>query len=403
MAFVWRAIKEVFWLAVAVAIIAGGFVGFQYLGANRTVVEAAPVERTIPSVETTRLARVERGVPIDASGFIAASRLLDIAAQTGGRITELHPAIDERGTFSEGDVLFRLDDRNAKASIAQITASIESTVAQLDLVTTQLERAQTLRDRGIIPQDQLDQSTTREQELQANLRNLEAGLEAAEIALANTVVTAPFDGRVLAKQAELGAVIAQGAPVAQIYSDSELEVTVNIREAEAALIADLFGDPKATAFIEKSFAGGVYRWDASIIRVERQIDPTTRTLAVTLGLEEPSDGKPIEGPGSAVIPALINAYVTVGIEAQPEVAVFALDGNAVRNDREVWIVKDDALHRQPVRLLHRAGGVAYLTAEGLDPDADIIASALSAPTDGMDVSVISSADNPDLTSSASGG
>lgn len=403
MAFVWRAIKELFWLAVAVAIVAGGWFGFQYLGANRTVVEAAPIERNIPLVATAKLLPVEESIPIEASGFITASRLLDIATEAGGRIVELHPAIDARGTFSEGDILFRLDDRNAKANVAQIEANIESVTAQLDLVTMQLERARTLRERGIVPQDQLDQLSSQEQELQASIRNLQAGLEAAEVALANTIFRAPFHGRVLSKSAELGAVIAQGTSVAQVYSDTELEVDVNIREGEAALIADLFTEPKASAFVETSFAGTRYRWEASLVRVERQIDPATRKLSVTVGLNDPGAGIPMDSDQDAAIPALINAFVTVGIEADAKAPVFSLDVNAVRNDSELWIVDDGYLRKYPVTVLHRAGGLAYLQADGIPPDADIVISALTAPADGMEVSVLPEQDAASLPADGSGG
>ncbi|MEM6460399.1 MAG: efflux RND transporter periplasmic adaptor subunit [Pseudomonadota bacterium] len=403
MAFVWRAIKELFWFAVAIAIVAGGWFGFQYLGANRTVVEAAPIERNIPLVATTKLLPVEGSIPIEASGFITASRLLDIATEAGGRIVELHPAIEARGTFSEGEVLFRLDDRSAKANVAQIEANIESITAQLDLVTTQLERARTLRERGIVPQDQLDQLASREQELEASIRNLRAGLEAAEVALANTIVRAPFHGRVLSKGAELGEVIAQGTSVAEIYSDTELEVAVNIRENEAALIADLFTLPKASAFVETSFAGNSYRWAASLVRVERQIDPTTRTLSITLGLDDPNAGIPMDTDNEAAIPALINAFVTIGIEAEAQPSVFSLDVNAVRNNGELWIVDDGRLRKYPVTVLHRAGGLAYLQADGISPDADIVTSALSAPADGMEVSVLPKQDAASLPAAGSGG
>ncbi|MBV6657382.1 MAG: efflux RND transporter periplasmic adaptor subunit [Devosiaceae bacterium] len=384
MAFIWRAVKEVFWLGIAVAIVAGGWFGFQYLAANRTIVEAAPIEETVPTVDVAVATALEGGIPIRADGFIAAAQLLDMAAETGGRIVELHPAIDARGPFAEGDVLFRLDDRNARASVAQIEANIESTRAQLDLTRTQLERAEALRQRGVIAQDQLDQTVAREQELSALLTSQQANLLSAQVALDSTIVRAPFDGRVLAKNAELGAVIAQGTPVAQIYSSDQLEVTVDIREAEAALLTDLFGTPEASAHVETSFAGERYRWDASIARVERQIDSETRTIRLSLALDDPDAGRPVSAEGDAnEIPALINAFVSVEIMADAPVDAVVVPVTAVRDNREVWLYGEGQLEIVPIRVLQRSSGLAYVVGAGVDTESQLIVSPLSSVSDGM--------------------
>ncbi|MEM9348863.1 MAG: efflux RND transporter periplasmic adaptor subunit [Pseudomonadota bacterium] len=392
MGFVWRAIKELFWLAVAIAVIAGGWFGFQYLGETRTVVEAEPVERSVPIVETAPIQTVESGIPITANGFVAAGRLLDIAAEAGGRIVELHPAIDARGTFQKGDTLFRLDDRSAQASIAQIEATIESTVAQLELVETQLTRAQALRERGVIAQEQLDQAQTSQQELRAALRNLEANLEAVQVASENTVVAAPFDGRVLSKEAELGAVISQGAPVAQIYADDLMEVSVELRESEASLIPGLLTDPQATAYVESDFAGTRYRWDAQIARVDREIDAATRTIGVTLALTNPDQGMPVDGQGAGEVPALINAFVNVTIEALPSERVYAVDVNTVGESGEIWTLEGNVIRAKPVTVLQRSGTFAYIAAEALSSETQLVTTAMSSPLDGMEVAVAASVD-----------
>ncbi|MGR3466565.1 MAG: hypothetical protein ACU0CI_01690, partial [Shimia sp.] len=60
----WIAIRELFWIGLAVAIVAGGVFGFRYLSENREVVEAAPIERPITLVETQPLTLHEGPLPI---------------------------------------------------------------------------------------------------------------------------------------------------------------------------------------------------------------------------------------------------------------------------------------------------------------------------------------------------
>ncbi|MEN0000792.1 MAG: HlyD family efflux transporter periplasmic adaptor subunit, partial [Pseudomonadota bacterium] len=195
---------------------------------------------------------------------------------------------------------------------------------------------------------------------------------------------APFDGRVLEKRADLGAVIAQGAPVAQIYSAADMEVEVSLRNDEAALIPDLFSNPQALAFVETDFAGVSYRWTAEIARVDRQIDAQTRTIDVVLRLADPENGQPIDGAGPPV-PALVNAYVRTRIEASSTENLFIAQSEAVRAGDTIWIVDGTRLQSVDVNVLYRNGATVYFTAPDLAADARIITSQLATATDGMEI------------------
>lgn len=381
-----RIAGEVFWLVVAVAIVAGGWMGFQALGNNSQVVQANPIEASVPAVQTAAIDVVEGGIPIQANGFIRAAKSLDIAAQTGGRIVELHPAIEQRSTFSQGDVLFRLDDRQARASLAQLTANLESAQAQRRLVTTRLDRTRSLHERDIVSQDQLDQLQSQMQEIDASVRSLEASVLAASESLADTIVTAPFDGRVQDKLAQLGAVIGQGTPVARIYSSGDIEVEVSLREDEASLIPGLFTDAQASGIVDAIFAQKRYRWQADIARVERQIDSHTRTIDVTLTLRNPENGQPV-GHSSEAIPALVNGYATVELAAVQGETIFAVPTSSVRGENQIWLVEDGTLRIAEIEVVHRRGSQAYVSADGLSPDSVLITSQLASATDGMAVDV----------------
>ncbi len=379
-----RILSEALWLFVAIAVVAGGWYGFQLLGANREVVEAQPVTASVPLVQAENVRLLDGPIPIAGTGFLRAQKALDIAPEAGGRIVELHPAIDNRGNFAQGDVLFRLDDRQARASLAQIEANIESAEVQRKLIVTQLERSRTLRQRGIISQDQLDQVETSLLDIEASLRSQRANLDAQRVALDNTVVTAPFDGSVLEKHADLGAVIAQGAPVAQIYSAANMEVEVSLRNDEAALIPALFASPQAEAFVETDFAGHTYRWAARIGHVDRQVDTQTRTIDVVLSLLEPENGMPTTG-SLPPLPALVNAYVHTVIEANVSEEVFIAQSQSVRAEDTIWIASDGKLISVDVDVKYRDGATVFFTAPELATDAKIITSQLASATDGMNI------------------
>ena len=380
-----RGLREVFWLGVAGAILFGGYLGWQYLGDNREVVEAQPVERPITLVDTRPLTALTGPLPIRGEGFVQPFRQVALSAQVGGRITELHPAITNRGTFTKGDVLARLDSSAEEASLAQTVANIEATQARLDLTATQLERSAALRARGVIAQEQLDQLESQKQELTASLRSLEAGRKAAEVALSNKVVLAPFDGAVLSKAAEVGAVVSGGMAIAELFTQDRMEIEVAVREADAALIPGLFDGAPAPSTVTIRFAGRTLRWDAKVSRVSPELDRQTRTLTVAVELNDVRAGKSIDGTElpSGAPNALINAFARVDIDGIQPKDTYAIASTALRGGDKLWVTRDGTLQILPARLIHVDGETSYVQIANAPKDARVIQTALSTPVEGM--------------------
>ncbi len=384
----WALLREAFWIIVAIAIVAGGYLGFQALGAARPVVEAAPVEREVDLVEVQRLAPHTGGVPIKGEGFVRPHRSLTVATESPGRIVTLHPAIIERGTFDQGDVLVALDDRNARAAIAQIDANIRSSQARLTLTRTQLDRAERLRADGIIAQDQLDQLLSQSAELAASIEALEASRLSAQIALDNTVVRAPFAGTVLTQQADRGAVVGAGQAIADVYSHEALEVLVPLREADAALIPGLFEGAAPAATISSTFAGVEYVWGARVDRVENRLDAQTRTLSVAVRIDDPqgahrADGGPL--PPAGAVPGLINAFARIAIKGATYDDLYALPSTSVRDGASVWLEDAATLRVHPVQPVHVDGETTYVRITDLPQPANLITTTLAAVTPGQPV------------------
>ena len=378
--YIATAVREIFWLGVAVAIIGGGFFGFQYLGENRTVVEAEPAARPITLVETAEFVPFTDPLPIRGEGFVEPFRTVALSAPVGGRIVALHPAITDRGKFSEGDVLAEIDASAERAQIAQASASIAATEARLALIETQLSRASNLLERNAVSQATVDDLLGQQDEVRANLEGQKAQLVSAEIALENKIIRAPFDGAVQTKEAEIGNVVAGGSPIARIYTDSQMEVSVPIRETDAALIPGLFEGAAAPATVTIRFAGVVETFAAEVVRVDPALDPQTRTLTATVAVRDRIDSGSDLPSGAP--PALINAFAEVVIDGiQPE-NTYAIASTALRNGDAVWLLRRGELVIQPARLIHVDGQTSYVGLTGLRSDDRLILTSLAAPQPG---------------------
>ena len=209
-------LRELFWIAVAVAVVFGGITGFRYLGENREVNEPTVVERPTTLVETAEIFLIDSPLPIRGEGFMQPHRSANLASQVGGQVIELHPAITERGAFKQGEVLVRLDDSAERATLIQTQANIEGTRARSDLNQILLERTEKLRSSGSASQASLDQVRSTQQELSASLKSLIAAQNVAEVSLGRKIVAAPFDGAVLSKNLDIGSVVNGGQAIAEI-------------------------------------------------------------------------------------------------------------------------------------------------------------------------------------------
>ena len=388
-------LSDVLWVLVAVGILAAGAAGFAALGALREPIAASPAERVVPPVDAVPLARHVGPVPVVAEGFVRPVRELAVATEIPGRVAELHPAVRARGRVREGDVLVRLDDRAAQAALTRAESDIASTQARLALNTTQLERTRTLRRRGVVSEDALDQVISGQSELEGTLASLGSARRSAEVALDATRVLAPFDGRVLAGDVELGAVVGAGQALATLASLDDLEVTVALEEDAAALVPGLFAESSdaggAPATVTARFAGRAYEYPARVVRVVPALDAGTRTLDVTVALT--GAGAPVDGraPPAGLPPALVNAYASVRIDGEAPAGspLHAVPSPTVREADTLWLVAGGALAIVGADVLRVEGGTSYLTLDEVPADALLITSVLPAPVDGMPVVVTS--------------
>ncbi|MEO0699482.1 MAG: efflux RND transporter periplasmic adaptor subunit [Pseudomonadota bacterium] len=375
------ALREGFWLAVAVAIIGGGYFGFSYLGENREIVEAEPAPRPETLVETAAFERHTAPLPIRGEGFVEPFRTVSLSAPTGGRIVSLHPAITNRATFSEGEILVEIDASAERAQIDQSRATIAASEARLELINTQLTRAQNLLNANAGAQSTVDDLVGQRNELMANLQGQRASLAAAEVALENKIVRAPFDGAVQSKDAEIGNVVAGGGPIAQIYTDDRMEVSIAIRETDAALIPGLFSGNPAPARVDIDFAGVTETWTGEIVRIDPALDPRTRTLTATVALLDREDRETTFAAGAP--PALINAFAKVEVAGIEPANAFAIPSTALRSGSQLWVMRGGTLAFHPARRLHVDGETSYVEVTDLEEGDRLVLTTLAAPQEGQ--------------------
>ena len=98
-------------------------------------------------------------------------------------------------------------------------------------------------------------ATARVAEAEQGIAATAAGQQAASVGASYTVLTAPFDGIVAARQADPGSLAAPGTPLLTVDDTSAFRLEVRIDESQARLVARRLGRPGA-----HSIAAPARRW-----------------------------------------------------------------------------------------------------------------------------------------------
>jgi HlyD family secretion protein len=233
-------------------------------------VETATVTSVYPSQSYTML---------NATGYVVPQRKAAVASKAQGRVEWL--GVLEGSVVKEGQIIARLESDDVAASLAQAQAQVKVARANLELQRAELKNAQVdlsrykiLAPQGAIPATQYDAALARYDKAKASINSEEAAIvsaqanaQAAQVAVDQTVIRAPFDGVVLVKHANVGDNItpfssasdSKGA-VVTIADMKTLEVEADVAESNIARIAvDQPCEIQLDALPDTRFGGRVSR------------------------------------------------------------------------------------------------------------------------------------------------
>lgn len=248
-------------MAVAIGIwLLSGRVGGtdETTGAAVTVPDPGSV-RTSVRVRNQTAEEVTRMITIN--GKTAPARIVELNAETDGRVVSIGVERGER--LDRGEVIVRLDERDRSARLAQAVA----TVKQRELEFAAREK---LKGESYVSEAQL-------QEAAAMLEAAKAELTRAKLDIEYMVVRAPFDGALQERMVEIGDYVKAADPIATFVDDRTLIVVANISEFDAHSVSK--GEVASAKLATGELVGGVIRYVAPVA------DEATRTFVVELEVD----------------------------------------------------------------------------------------------------------------------
>jgi RND family efflux transporter, MFP subunit len=203
------------YIGIAVSILVLGIVGFflyQSLFTPAIEVTLTTVSWTSPS---------QSNAVLTASGYVVAQRKAAVASKGTGRLVYL--GVVEGDRVKKNHIIARLEDSDVRASLEQAKANLRLNEADLKDAQQSLTRQKSLLDKGLANQAEYDGADARLQRVLAGIEVAKAMLTSAEVSLENTLIRAPFDGTVLAKNADIGEMV---VPMAASVGSKSAVVTI---------------------------------------------------------------------------------------------------------------------------------------------------------------------------------
>lgn len=227
----------------------------------------------LPVVETAKAtieaAEDRPGVVLAATGYVVARTTSNVGSRVAGRIAEI--LFEEGAAVAKGQVLARLESREAQARVAEARAELAD-------AERETRRQEGLVRGGAAGEQALDAARTR-------LDLAKARLEVAEALLDDLAIRAPFGGVVIQKPMEVGETISFGVVQGQVSSGvlavladlTDLEVDTDVGEANigrvvegqpAEIVLDAYPDVRFRAIVRKIMPRAVRRTLSVPVRVK---------------------------------------------------------------------------------------------------------------------------------------
>ncbi len=335
--------KAIIVAGVVLALSLLGYFGYTSFLASPTEVDAATVTMTYPS---------SANAVLTASGYIVAQQKASIASKATGRLVYL--GVEEGDRVKKGQIIARIEEQDVQAALAQARANYELSKADYDDARLWVGRMRTMQATGTTSKSELDAAEARFKRVEASIKSAAASVTAAEVALENTRIRAPFDGTVLTKNANVGEVVApfaaaagSRAAVVTIADMSSLEVEADVSEsnitrvepgAPCEIVLDAYPSVRYQGVVHK-IVPTADRAKATVLTKVRFIDRDERVLpemrAKVTFLSRAMDEAEAKAAPSLTIPAS---------------SITQRDGSSA-----VLVIKDDVIEVRSVRTGDRVG------------------------------------------------
>ena len=361
-------LKAVMFIVLMAAVTAGLLAAASQLrskeGPKIATVEPQPLAVSVLPVEYLTELDIEELF----TGIAEARRTSRLGFQTGGRIERIDVRVGD--TVKAGQTIARLDTRGLSAQLASARAVVEEARTSHQLALDTAERQRQLQAQGHVSAQRVEEFVAQATTAMARVEAARAQAETLRVQIDLASITAPYDGMIVARFADEGAIAGPGQAILELVEAGDLEARIGVA---ARIVPQLV--PGDTYTLEAE-TGPV---DAVLRSVTGVVDASQRTVAAVF-----------EVPASSGVPA--GSLVRLKMQRKLEEKGFWVPLKALSSaNRGMWTVyavvgEGDDWRAQPrlVEMVYPAGERAFVRGP-VEPGERIIVDGLQRVTPGAKV------------------
>jgi len=300
--------------------------------------------------ENSRYARVievkNDDVPIDIFGFgrVNPALSINISPEVAGILFRGDIQLKQGTNFRKGQVLFKIDDREALLSLKARKSSFLNLMAGA-LADIKIDFPESY-DKWLGFFNRIDvstalpelpiSSTTQEKTFLASRNVLSEyyNIKKDEIRLSKYTVRAPFNGFFSAVMVQEGSFAGMGTPIATLSQVSDIEIIVPLDKENVYLV-----NPGLS--VSLSAKGNQAKHKGKVKRIEQQVNANTQSVNVYVVPNKQTD---------KLIPGM---YIEVTIHAGKVESSFELPRKALGINNRVFTIRDSILHIVTVEIVKK--------------------------------------------------
>ncbi len=347
-------------------------------------VEEAPAPDVIVEILTPKDFQVQ----ISSNGTTTPLIQTILTAEVGGEVIYRSKKFSEGSSVIEGEILAKIDDTDLQLQYKNALLQLANAEVQHSLQLAEAEVAKEAWEKiGDGAASDLTLKKPQLKQAEALLEVAKAQVSSAEKKLNKTEIVAPYAGRIQSVNIDLGTTIIPGQPVGALYTSSEVEVTLAVKDNDLQFLSiPMDGrklDPSEQALVEiKSFYKGKNQtWIGRLERVDGVIDPVTRMINLIAVFK--NDFIETDKPN---LP--IGLFVEAQIDGIILKDIFSIPVNAISENNEVYIVNNDnELVSRQLSILKKYSDFVIVK-DGLKAGERIVISKLSTASNGIKVNPV---------------
>lgn len=331
----------------------------------------APTAEPIRAVKIVTVGVQSMQAGAEFSGEVRAQVESRLGFRVGGKIVRRQAQLGQH--VKAGEVLAQLDPQDYQLSAQAAKAQVAVATTNRDLAAADFKRFKELRDKNFISGAELERREASLSAAQAQLDQAQAQFSGQGNQEGYTKLVASISGVVTAVEAEVGQVVAAGAPVVRVAQDGPRDVVFSVPEDKVVMI-------KVGSAVDVRVWASNADYKGVVREVAASADPVTRTFGIKVAMD--AADKLALGTTVSVAP---HAFDRSGLQ------VIKLPTSALvksGNSASVWVLDTTnmTVSLQPIQVA-TADGNDVVISSGLQPGMRVVSAGVHVLAPGQKVSI----------------